>query len=688
MAELRKAGATQEHRKIAVETVLGADLLLLQRMVGHESLGRLFDFKLDLLSTDANIELEALLGTNATVRYEQPKGGVRYFNGFVSEMRYAGERGNYAAYEMRLRPWLWFLTCTSDCRIFQKKKVPDIITELFREHGFTDYENALTGEYRTWDYCVQYRETDYDFVSRLMEQEGIYHYVKHMNSKHLIVLSDGYGAHDLYPNYSEIPCRPSDRPIHTEHISHFDVKKQVLPGVVALNDFNFEKPKADLKVNGPKARGHEKSDFEIYDYPGEYEEPGDGEKYARRRIEELHSTYEVASGRGNAAGLAVGYLFNLTDHPRSPQNREHLITDATYDMKAEEFETGHGQVGPGEQHFVVDFSTIDSREQFRPRRTTPKPTIKGPQTAIVVGKSGEEIWTDEYGRVKVQFHWDRYGKKDENSSCWVRVSQDWAGKKWGSINLPRIGQEVIVEFLEGDPDRPIITGRVYNAEAMPPYDLPAHKTKSTLKTNSSKGGGGFNEIRFEDKKGEEQIYIQAQKNMDIRVENDRFETIEHDRHLVVDNDKFEHVKNERHETIDAHHHETIKKDRHLHVQGKEAKKVDKTMSTEVMKDVAEKFNKNHSMVVADDCYIKATNVVIEGTSNITLKVGGSSIAMDSSSINMKTTNMTQEANANWKSKGNATAKLESSGMTEVKGTMTKVNGSAMVQIQGGLVKIN
>jgi type VI secretion system secreted protein VgrG len=639
MAELRKSPATQKHRSIAVNTVLGEDVLLLHRMVGKESLGRLFEFRLDLLSTDADIELEALLGTNATVRYQQPKGGVRYFNGFVSELRYVGERGNYAEYEMTLRPWLWFLTRTSDCRIFQQKKVPDIITELFREHGFTDYELALSGDYREWEYCVQYRETDFNFVSRLMEQEGIYYFVKHQNGKHQMVIADGYSAHDIYPNYSEIPCRPSDRPIHAEHISHLDVRKQLLPGVVALNDFNFEKPKADLKANGPKPRPHEKSDFEIYDYPGEYEERGDGESYARKRIEELHAAYEVASGHGNAAGLAVGYLFNLTDHPRGPQNREHLITETSYDMQSEEFETGAGEVGAGEQSFVVEFSTINSREQFRPARITPKPIINGPQTAIVVGKSGDEIWTDEYGRVKVQFHWDRYGTKDENSSCWIRVAQGWAGKKWGSISIPRIGQEVIVDFLEGDPDRPIITGRVYNADAMPPYELPGEKTKSTLKSNSSKGGGGFNEIRFEDKKGEEQIFIHGEKNQDIRIKNDALEWIGNNRHLIVKKKQYEQVEGEKHLIVKAgeggsgDQFEKIEGDKHQKVQGDHNQNVQGTLSVDVSMDMQEKVGMKHALDAGMEIHLKAgMNVVIEAGASLTLKVGGNFINMNPGGI--------------------------------------------------------
>jgi type VI secretion system secreted protein VgrG len=633
MAQLRKSAVTQQHRSIAVNTALGEDVLLLQRMVGQESLGRLFEFQLDLLSTNADIELESLLGTNATVRYQQPKGGVRYFNGFVSDCRYVGERGNYAAYEMTLRPWLWFLTRTADCRIFQKKKVPDIITELFREHGFTDYENALSGDYREWDYCVQYRETDFNFVSRLMEQEGIYYFVKHLNGKHLIVLADSYSAHDVYPNYADIPCSPSDRAIHTEHISQLDVRKQVLPGIVALNDFNFEKPRADLKANGPKPRPHEKSDFEVYDYPGEYEERSDGDHYARKRIEELHAGFEVSSGRGNAAGLAVGYLFNLTDHPRKPQNREHLITDATYEMWSEEFETGSGGVGAGEQQFLVSFSTINSQEQFRTTRITAKPTINGPQTATVVGKSGEEIWTDEYGRVKVQFHWDRYGKKDENSSCWIRVSQGWAGKKWGAICIPRIGQEVIVDFLEGDPDRPIITGRVYNADAMPPYDLPDEKTKSTLKSNSSKGGSGFNEIRFEDKKGEEQIFIHGEKNQDTRIKNDALEWIGNNRHLIVKKDQYEKVEKDKHLTVEGDQFEQVKGDKHQETQGDHNQKIRGTLSIKADRDMQEKVGMKHALDAGMEIHLKAgMNVVIEGGAAVTLKVGGNFININPGGI--------------------------------------------------------
>ena len=394
---------------------------------------------------------------------------------------------------------------------------------------------------------------------------------------------------------------------------------------------------------------------------------------------------------------------------------------AEYHLESDAFD-GSGQATGRGPVFECSFTALSTAEAFRPSRTTPRPLIRGPQTAMVVGPSGEEIHTDEYGRVKVQFHWDRYGEADENSSCWVRVAQVWAGKKWGAMYLPRIGHEVIVEFLEGDPDRPIVTGRVYNGVTLPPHELPDNKTISTLKSNSSPDGGGFNEIRFEDKKDSEQIFIHAQKNQDTRVKNDCFEEIGHDRHVVVKNDRFEHVENNRSEEVDADHKEKIGKDRHLTVKGKEAKKVGASHSFTVGGDVIEVFKKNHNETVTKDYYLKADNIVIEGMTNVTINVGGSYIAIDKSGIKIGSdgdiefdakggvtanamsditldakggitanamtdivlkamANLNLEAMVNATLKGTAGAKVESTAMTDIAGT-------AMVKIQGGLVKIN
>jgi type VI secretion system secreted protein VgrG len=328
---------------------------------------------------------------------------------------------------------------------------------------------------------------------------------------------------------------------------------------------------------------------------------------------------------------------------------------------------------------------------------TPKPLIQGPQTAMVVGTSGEEIYTDEYGRVKVQFPWDRYGKGDENSSCWVRVSQLWAGKKWGAMHIPRTGQEVIVEFLEGDPDRPIVTGRVYNGEAMPPYKLPDEKTKSTSKSNSSKGGGGFNEIRFEDKKGSEQIFFHAEKDQHFRVKNDCLEWIGNNRHLVVTKDQLEHIQNNRNEKVDADHKETIGKDRHLNVTGKEAVAIGGSKSLTVTGDVIEVFKGNHSEQVTSDYYLKADNVVIEGTTNVTVKVGQSYIAIESGGISIGTSGtiqlqdssgLTIQSGASATIKSTGAMSVQSQATAEFKSPETTLSGDTMTTIKGGVVKIN
>ncbi len=647
---------TQEYKELEIATPLGKDVLLLTSMSGTEQLGRPFEFQVEMASEDHQIKSADIVGQNVTIRLSMGEDKNRYFNGFVSRFTQTPGEGRLARYRATVVPWLWFLTRTADCRIFQEMTVPDIIKQVFRDHGFTDFEDGLSGSYRTWPYCVQYRETDFNFVSRLMEQEGIYYFFKHENGKHSLVLADSASAHQPYPDYDQINYHPADAGVSDEeYISDWVVETRVQPGSYALNDFDFENTQKDLQARAKEGREHTAADFEIYDYPGEYTESSDGEKYARKRIEELQAQYEVATAGSDARGICTGCTFTLSEHPRDDRNKEYLITSANYNIDAGEFYSG-GQ-GGGEFVYACSFTAIDATQPFRALRITPKPSIPGPQTAMVVGPSGEEIYTDEYGRVKVQFHWDRYGKADENSSCWIRVAQVWAGKKWGAMYIPRIGQEVIIEFLEGDPDQPIITGRVYNGQAMPPYELPSEKTKSTLKSNSSKGGQGFNEIRFEDKKGDEQIFIHAEKNQDIRVKNDCFEWIGNNRHLVVKKDQFEHVENNRSEKVDADHKEEIGKDRHLKVKGKEAKEITKSMSLTVKGDVIEVFKANHSEQTTKDYYLKAQNVVIEAMQNITLSVGGSYIAIEPAGI-------------------------------EISGPKISVKGSAMTEITGGIVKIN
>jgi type VI secretion system secreted protein VgrG len=560
------ASIGERGRKMLINTPLGEDVLLLTRFSGTEELGRPFQFRLELVSRDFGIRFEDIVGENVTVGVEMPNGKTRYFNGFVSRFIQTYPRSRYARYEAEIVPWLWFLTRTSDCRIFQEMTVPDIIMRVFRDHGFTDFEDALTGAHRTWEYCVQYRESDFNFVSRLMEQEGIYYYFRQENGKHTLVLCDSMSQHEPFSGYEQIPFRPVGEQSHLhETVSDWVLEQQVQPGVFAHNDFDFENPKKALRTSSSIARAHAVPDFEIYDYPGEYTEFDDGEGYARARIEEIQSQFEVVRGTSNGHGICPGYKFELVEHPREDQCREYLVTSAAYHAQYQDIESSNPPGGDG-AIFSCSFAAISTEESFRPARITPKPVVQGPQTAIAVGPKGEEIHTDKHGRVKVQFHWDRYGQANENSSCWIRVAQSWAGKKWGAMFIPRIGQEVIVEFLEGDPDRPIITGRVYNGEAMPPYELPGNKTLSTVKSNSSKGGGGFNEIRFEDKKGEEQVFIFAQKNQDVRVQNNEYEWVGSDRHLLVKSNQLEKVEGDKHLTVDGDHVEKISGDQNSTVE--------------------------------------------------------------------------------------------------------------------------
>jgi type VI secretion system secreted protein VgrG len=538
-----------DKRPAKVTSPLGPEALQLKRLTGHEELGRAYYYELELLGVDGTLGLNKLLGKPMTVHLEVAPDTYRHFGGLVSRFSHAGNDGRFALYRATVRPWLWFLTRTANCRIFQKMTVPDVIKQVFKDHGFSDLQDSLTGAYREWEYLVQYRETDFNFVSRLMEQEGIYFYFKQEESTHKLVLSDGYSAHQPFSGYEEIPYFPPDDNARRErdYIDSLNVSHNVQTGTFVIDDYDFERPKAELlsKLSAPKEHDH--AELEIYDYPGEYVQTSDGDGYVRARLEGLQAMYEQVQGRGNARGLGVGSLFSLAGYPREDQNREYLITTCDYTLQNPDYES-KGATGP---IFRCAFAAIDSQVPYRSPATTPKPDVRGPQTAVVVGPGGEEIWTDKYGRVKVQFHWDREGKNNENSSCWVRVAQVWAGSKWGGVHIPRIGQEVIVDFLEGDPDRPIITGRVYNADNMPPYDLPANGTQSGIKSRSSKGGGpdNFNELRFEDKKGSEEVYLHAEKNQTIMVENDESHTVGHDRTKSIDNDETTTVGHDRTETV-------------------------------------------------------------------------------------------------------------------------------------------
>ncbi|WP_458376899.1 type VI secretion system Vgr family protein [Pseudomonas fluorescens] len=535
----------QLSRLAKITSPLGPDALLLKDMGGGEELGRLFNYELQLHSLDNAIDLNQLLGKPLCLSLQLDGGGERHFHGIVARCSQNVDEGQFASYQATLRPWLWLLTRTSDCRIFQNLTIPQIIKQVFRDLGFSDFEDALSRPYREWEYCVQYRETSFDFVSRLMEQEGIYYFFRHEQGRHVLVLADAYGAHTSVPGYASVPYYPkNEQQRERDHIHDWHLAQEVQPGSLELNDYDFQRPSARIDVRSAMPRPHTAGDYPLYDYPGTYVQSEDGEHYARTRIEALQTLHEQVELAGNARGLGPGHLFSLTGFSRQDQNREYLIVGARYYISQESGETGGGAASA---QFGSSLTCIDAQQSYRPLPNTLRPIVKGPQTALVVGPKGEEIWTDQFGRVKVHFYWDRHDQSNENSSCWIRVSQSWAGKNWGSMQIPRIGQEVIVSFLEGDPDRPIITGRVYNAEQTVPYDLPENATQSGMKSRSSKGGtpANFNEIRMEDKKGAEQLYIHAERNQDIVVEVDESHSVGHDRNKSIGHNETVTIGNNR-----------------------------------------------------------------------------------------------------------------------------------------------
>lgn len=657
---------TQANRLLRLDTPLGDDVLLLEGFTGQEGISQIFKFDLDIMTEGDPIDFNKIIGEQVTIRVELLDDKERFFNGFINRFAQTGSETGVIHYRAEMVPWLWFLTRTADCRIFQNKSIPDIIEQIFKDLGFTDYKLDLQGTYDECEYCVQYRETDFNFVSRLMEQYGIYYFFEHEEDKHTLLLGDSPSVHQPVPNQPKANFEPKGSGTHEKDvITSLEFEKEIRPGKYTHTDYNFSMPSTKLEAEEKSVieiAGNDK--YEIYDYPGEYPKKANGSTLAKIRMQEEEAQHFIITGSSSCRAFTSGYKFDLEDYKPDDLNQSYLLTDSQHVGSMGDTYTPGGATG-GEESYSNTFVCIPHSVPFRPPQVTPKPLVQGPQTAVVVGPSGEEIYSDEYGRVKIQFHWDREGKKDENSSCWVRVSQLWAGKGWGAMYIPRIGQEVIVEFLEGDPDRPIITGRVYNAEHMPPYELPTNQTMSTIKTLSSKGGEGFNEIRFEDKKDSEQLFFHAEKNMDVRIKNDTKQYVGRNSHLKIIQDQVEEIQNDRHETIARDQITEIGRDQHANVKGKQAVEIGDSHSFTVSGDVVEVFKADHSEETSGDIYVKGSNIVIEAMTNITLKVGGSYIAIEAGGIT-----------------------IEGAGPVEVKSPNTTVSGDGMLTLEGGVVKIN
>jgi type VI secretion system secreted protein VgrG len=653
--------------------------LIFESLTGREELGRLFEFKLSLLSENKSVALADVLGKNLTVTIQFTDDRKRYFNGDIVRFRQLTKTvDKYYCYEAVIKPRLWFLTRTSDCKIFQTKSATEIIDAVLQDYGISDVRKSLSGTYKAREYCVQYNETDFDFISRLMEEEGIYYYFEHENGKHTLVLADSISAHKNIDGEATLPFMLRKAGYSKDSVYDWNVVQQVQSGIYAHTDYDFTKPRADLKSQSSISRTHAHAGKELFSFdPNRYSESADGETYAKMRIQEEQTTWEVIEGKTNCKTFSTGKLFKVKGYQRDDQNdKEHLLVASEYELKMETATAAATVAGQLDAtmgiYFDCAFKAIDSQRPYRAASITPRPVVQGPQTAVVVGKSGEEIWTDEYGRVKVHFFWDRLGTKDENSSCWLRVAQVWAGKAWGGINVPRIGEEVIVEFLGGDPDEPIVTGRVYNQVQTVPYALPTNQTQSGLKTQSTKEGAAenFNELRFEDKKGEEQVYFHAEKNFDRVVENNDT--------LKVGFEK----KDAGDQTIDIYNNRTTTLEKGTDkLQIKELHRetlIDKGNDTLTISEgnqtvTISKGNQTITISQGNQTItIEAGKGSIEAAQELLFKVGDSSIKITPSSIELTSVNIKNTADGNF----------------EATGAQSKVTGSGSLDLNGGTISLN
>jgi type VI secretion system secreted protein VgrG len=665
---------------------------------GEEGISELFSYELDLISEYNTIKFDDIIGQNVTIGIALADDSKRHINGIISNFSLGSGSAEedadlrFSFYKATMVPWLWLLTKTTDCRIFQNLSVPDIVSAIFQDYPNLNYHLRLKDTYEPRVYTVQYRETDFNFVSRLLEDEGIFYFFEHENGEHTLVLADSSTEHQPCPKQETARYQYSGHGwLEEDVLKTWEVAREIQAGKCTLRDFNFEIPHTDLTTTRESTCRLGPCERELYDYPGKFKTRNTGDRRTTVRIEAEECRLTTIKGSSNCRAFASGYRFVLKDYFRSDMDQKpYVLTRVEHTADQSGTFPGLSPQGTSEDTGYANlFECIPHEVLFRPLRTARKPVVEGVQTAFVIGPEGEEIYTDQHGRVKVLFHWDREGGRNGDATCWIRVAQSMAGIRWGGVTIPRVGHEVIVHFIEGDPDRPIIIGQVYNGINTPPYILPNEKTITTFKSNSSLGGGGFNELRFEDKKAEEQLFIHAEKNQDIRVKNDCFEWIGKDRHLVVKQDQKEQVNHNRHEKVGADHVEEVGKDRHLKVKGKEAKEVDGSHSFTVKGDVIEVFKANHSEQVTKDYYLKGSNIVIEAMTNVTVKVGQSYVAIEAGGIKIGTTGqIVLEAKNTVGVEGTAGVTIQSPAQATLKSTNTTVKGDAVTTIQGGLVKIN
>ncbi|HKT27293.1 type VI secretion system Vgr family protein [Dyella sp.] len=634
-------------------------------MTAKEGLGQLFDFYVQFESQDVGIDLSGLLGSPMTVTLAAEDGFKRYFNGIVIRANQISvesiENLVYATYEVALAPKPWLLRQKVDCRIYKQQSVPDIIKQVLGEIGYSDIKLSLTGSYAARDYCVQYREDYFNFISRLMEQEGIYYYFTHTANTHTMVLADGIGAHQKVDGFSEAAYASSADSVlrRDATVLSWGTLRSVDKTKYALTDYDPMAPKASLLSLG-NADGHAAAEaddvLDVFDFPGGHVTAAAGEHYAQVRAEALTAWHSHYSGATGTPSVQIGGLFSLTNYPRQEFNQEYLIVGTDIQLHAPPHGPGGGG---GSLSFHCSFNAIESKTPFRSMLVAKKPAIVGLQTAMVTGSDTEEdIAVDKYGRVEVTFHWNTPDKKNAKCSCPVRVATPWAGKNWGAISIPRVGQEVVVSFLEGDPDRPLIIGSVYNGDNTVPYSLPDNKTQSGIKSRSLLGGAAdFNELRFEDKKGSEDFFMHAQKDMHEEVENDHVVTIDHD------------------ETV------TIKNDRHHTINNNDTQDVGKVFKLTAGQEI-QLVTGSSSIILKSTGEIQITGINVTITGNSSVKVEGQV------QVGIKAgATMDIGAGASLKVHSDAMLDVEGGASTSIKGAMVTASGDAMTQVSGGIIMI-
>ncbi|MEJ8472478.1 type VI secretion system Vgr family protein [Roseibium algae] len=654
-----------------------------------DGLSQIPETTIEFMSSDIDIDLQKLVGERLRLEIDAPKDKVRYFQGHCVAAEYLGAHGARGYFRADVRPWLWFLTRTSNCRIFQDKSVIDVIKEIFGQHGFSDFKDTTKHSYRKRKYCVQYQETDFAFLSRLMEEEGIYYYHSHEKTKETLVLADESSSHKTIEDNAEIDFHFRDDVYRrgTDHVFEWRGSESIHTGKVTLQDYDFEKPKSDLKSVKALPKGkHAYKSYEVYDFPGHHLDTKTGEHHARVKVESFAAQAQRTHGVSNVKQMTVGAKFKLKKHPRKTENSEYLVISARHqisiDADTEDKEFITAILGP-----TLDFDASNDSDMyrctfaaqpidaaFRASQVTPWPRCPGVQTAMVVGKRGEEIWTDEHGRVKVQFHWDREGRRDDTSSCWIRTSVPWSGKGWGMIGVPRIGQEVVVQFEDGDLDRPIITGMVYNGETKVPYSLPAHQTQSGVKTQTSKSGDGFSELIFEDKKDAEFVRLQSERDFKQIIKNNAEITV-----------GLEHKKGGTFtQTIHGDKSETIREGNHSFkvAKGEETVSVAKSRKTDIGTD--------DKLTVADDYEIDVGAALeITAKSSITLKCGGSKIELTPTKVTITAPQIQVGAQGQLKMESKGQALLKGAGMLKLEGGgMTQLKSSGLLIAKGSLTMIN